>query len=110
MRGKHDFKFLCSHYSEDKISEREITFCQFGINKTITGSFIPEDSYKMIVKSKGFMYHQVRYMANLLYFYGLNKVNKEQLILVLQGELDLKIYPAPASGLHLENTEIESTK
>lgn len=105
--GTHNLVNFCTKPSENTNFTRTIDQCEIVPNEFFTASFFPEESFAMVVRSKGFMRNQVRLMMG-------------QLLLLGKGELEMNIflnslskknespfkYIAPSSGLILNQIAV----
>ena len=78
-------------------------------NDKLTANFIPEESYYIEFKSKGFVRNQVRLMVGALYLLSTNRLTIEALesALIEHYNFNNHLIIAHASGLHLESIDFE---
>ena len=100
--GEHNFKAFCVNFGEQSQIMRTVTACSIVGNNQYKGSFLPDNSFLLIVKGPGFGRHQVRMMMSFLFEVGRGNLTIGQLEKSLKtGTADFVISPAPASGLIL---------
>lgn len=100
--GEHNFKSFCVHTGEQSQVIRTVTECNIIKNDHYKGSFLPDQSFILIVKGPGFGRHQVRMMMAFLFDVGRGRLNSSDLKKSLStGVANFSISPAPASGLIL---------
>lgn len=104
LQGVHDFRRFCS---VDKISDNyERTILETSISRHPQAGlgYIPEQSYTMGFKGKGFLRYQVRIMVGALIDLGMGKLSLAEFGEALSGQGSGPIaIQAPAQGLVLEN-------
>lgn len=107
FEGTHHFQKYCSQASAATIFERKIDFCAIEENKILTGTHFPDVSYVLIIKGKGFLRYQIRYIMVVLYELGKGNLSFEEVEKSISSENDKKPWPfiAPSSGLQLFNVE-----
>lgn len=103
FEGKHHFHKYCSQPTEKTIFERTINYCAIEPNTYSTGNYFPEQSFVLVVKGKGFLRYQIRYIMAVLYHLGKGVVTLEDIEKSLSQENNKKPWPfiAPSSGLQL---------
>jgi len=100
--GTHNFKRFACKPNENTNLEREILSAVIEKNTTLTGSFIPENSYFFKVSAKGFLRYQVRLMMGALIQVGKGEWSVDDLKNALINFEEEPInYNAPSSGLNL---------
>jgi tRNA pseudouridine38-40 synthase len=104
LKGMHDFRRFCS---VDKITDnyvRTILETSFSRHPQAGLGYIPEQSYTMEFKGKGFLRYQVRIMVGALIDLGLGKLSLAEFEEALSGQGSGAIaIQAPAHGLVLED-------
>lgn len=101
--GTHHFNKYCAQAKEKTMFERHIDYCSLEKNTMMSSSFETETSYVFIVKGKGFMRYQIRYMMAVLYEIGKGTMSLEDLKDSLKENTEKKAWHfiAPSSGLQL---------
>lgn len=107
FEGTHHFQKYCAQPKEKTMFVRKIDLCKLEENKIISSSFDSGKSYVLIVKGKGFMRYQIRYMMAVLYEVGKGNMNIEDIQNSLLETNDKKAWHfiAPSSGLQLHHVE-----
>ncbi|MEQ9659809.1 MAG: tRNA pseudouridine(38-40) synthase TruA, partial [Fulvivirga sp.] len=104
--GEHNFKSFCVNSGEQSQVIRTVSECSIIENTQYKGSFMPDESFILIVKGPGFGRHQVRMMMAFLFEVGRGNLNNEQLKKALStGNAEFSMGPAPASGLILHKVD-----
>lgn len=103
FEGTHYFHKYCSQPKEKTIFKRKIEYCEIEENKIIESSFQQSNSYLLIVKGKGFLRYQIRYMMAVLYEVGKETMTLDDVKTSLKESAEKKAWPfiAPSSGLQL---------
>lgn len=106
--GTHHFNKYCAQPKPNTIFERRIDLCSLEKNNIIQSSFDHEDSYVLIVKGKGFLRYQIRYMVAVLCEVGKGNLTLNDVKESLLATTEKKSWPyiAPSSGLQLYDVEI----
>lgn len=109
FEGTHNFKSFCTQPKEGVEFVRTIEKATLHKNDKLTANFIPEESYYIEFKSKGFLRNQVRLMVGALYLLSTNRLTIEALenALVEHYNFNNQLIIAHASGLHLESIDFE---
>ena len=105
FEGEHNFKSYCYTPNENRIFDREITYCKISNNKTLKANFFPKKSYELTVKGKGFMRNQIRLMMGVLVELGRGEVSLDYIKESLNTYNPKINYIAPASGLMLNKVD-----
>lgn len=106
FEGIHNFKRYASKPSANTIFERSILSCEIVQNTSITGSFVPQESYVLKVRSAGFLRYQVRLMMGALVDVGRGDWSLDDLKESLSNPAGMQIrHIAPSSGLVLHSVE-----
>jgi tRNA pseudouridine38-40 synthase len=108
FKGTHDFSTFITRPAEATRRKRTVITCRMAENKTITASFFPEHSYFLEVIGSGFGRYQVRNMMAGLAALGRGEITENDLKSALKMGKPLSIRDiAPASGLHLVDTQFK---
>lgn len=109
FEGTHNFKSFCTQPKEGVEFVRTIEKATLHKNDKLTANFIPEESYYIEFKSKGFVRNQVRLMVGALYLLSTNRLTIEALENALEEHYNFnnQLIIAHASGLHLESIDFE---
>jgi tRNA pseudouridine38-40 synthase len=109
FEGTHNFKSFCTQPKEGVEFVRTIEKATLHKNDKLTANFIPEESYYIEFKSKGFVRNQVRLMVGALYLLSTNRLTIEALENALKEHYNFnnQLIIAHASGLHLESIDFE---
>ncbi|MFT6442525.1 MAG: tRNA pseudouridine38-40 synthase [Salibacteraceae bacterium] len=109
FEGTHNFKSFCTQPKEGVEFVRTIEKSTLHKNDKLTANFIPEESYYIEFKSKGFVRNQVRLMVGALYLLSTNRLTLETLekALLEHYSFNNQLIIAHASGLHLESIDFE---
>lgn len=106
FEGKHDFSGFCEKSNEQQDTIRSIQLCKIVVNEEMTASFFPEKSFRLIIKSDGFLRYQIRYIMGALVDVGQGVLFTEQIKEALANGADKAIVgKAPASGLILQHVD-----
>ena len=107
FEGTHCFKRYCSQPKENSIFTRTIDLCEIRENDIITANFLPEKTWVLVVKGKGFLRYQIRLMMGVLVQIGGGKLAMDFITKSLQEECDINYirHIAPTSGLQLFDVE-----
>lgn len=104
--GVHNFKRYASKPSANTIFEREILSCEIVPNTFLQGTFVPEESYVLKIRSAGFLRYQVRLMVGALVDLGRGDWTLADLQESLSNPEGMQIrHIAPSSGLVLHSVE-----
>ena len=103
FEGTHYFKRYCSKPKENSIFIRTIDSCEIIENNIITGNFLPEKTWILVVKGKGFLRYQIRIMMGVLAQIGNGQLDIDYIEKTLDINSDIKYIRsiAPTSGLQL---------
>ena len=107
FEGKHNLKSYCYKPNENGLFEREIMHCRITKNNTLKANFIPENSYELTIRGKGFMRNQIRLMMGVLVELGRAEVDLEYIQQSLTTYNPKINYIAPASGLMLNKVSFK---
>jgi tRNA pseudouridine38-40 synthase len=108
FEGRHNFLKYCAKPTKHTQVEREVDSCELKENDLYTANFFPEKSYLLIVKGKGFLRYQIRFMMGVLFQLGKHQITLEEIQDSLLGKDSENVhYPAPASGLMLNKIEFD---
>jgi tRNA pseudouridine38-40 synthase len=102
-----NLKSYCYKPKENGLFEREITHCRITKNNTLKANFIPENSYELTIRGKGFMRNQIRLMMGVLVELGRAEVDLEYIQQSLTTYHPKINYKAPASGLMLNKVSFK---
>lgn len=103
FEGTHYFKRYCSKPRENSIFVRTIDSCEIIENDIITANFLPEKTWVLVVKGKGFLRYQIRLMMGVLVQIGGGQLEMDFIEKTLNEESDINYirHIAPTSGLQL---------
>ncbi len=100
--GTHDFAAYTSRKQTHTITTRKIDLCEIRPNTILEANFLPEKSYALHVKGKGFMRYQIRMIMGALIQLGKGELTIDDLRNSLKKDTNVQIsYVAPGSGLLL---------
>lgn len=110
LQGTHNFKSFCTQPKEGSQFVRTIDLAELKKNDKLIANFIPEDSYYIDFKSKGFVRNQVRLMVGALYLLSTDRLTFEEFekALIEHYDFNNQLIIAHASGLHLVSIEFEN--
>lgn len=110
FNGRHSFHNFCYKPSESTQFVKEITCSEIVTNNFYTASFFPEETFAFRIKGSGFLRHQIRMMMGALHKLGSGEYSLSDIQNLLKGpSVPFWHLPlAPASGLILQSTTIES--
>jgi len=109
FEGTHYFRRYCSKPKENSIFVRTIDSCEIVENNIITANFLPEKTYVLIVKGKGFLRYQIRIMMGVLVQIGNGTLDISYIEKTLDEHSDINYirYIAPTSGLQLFDVQFK---
>lgn len=108
FEGKHFFNKYCAKPSEKTQFERTIAYCAIEENTYLQSNFLQANTYVLVVKGKGFLRYQIRYMMATLLEIGRGNMQIEEFLSSLQSSNDGNSWRhiAPSSGLQLVDVQL----
>ncbi|MEP2772104.1 MAG: tRNA pseudouridine(38-40) synthase TruA [Fulvivirga sp.] len=104
FEGQHDFSGFCDRSNAQQSTVREVIQCQLSVNDEFTASFFPKKSYKLVIKSSGFLRYQIRYIMGAIVDVGQGALSVNDIREALsKGAEKAIVGKAPASGLVLQH-------
>ncbi len=108
FEGEHNFKRYCTKPKENATFIRNITYSRIEVNKVMSASFFPKETWAFHIHSKGFLRNQVRLMMGQLYQLGKGAITIDEFQRSFTDELTPHFdYIAPASALMLQKTHFD---
>lgn len=106
FEGQHDFSGFCDRSNAQQSTVKEVIQCKLSVNNEFTACFFPKESYKLVIKSSGFLRYQIRYIMGALVDVGQGTLSVNDIREALsKGAEKAIVGKAPASGLVLQHVE-----